>query len=131
MLDPQAQFIIDLMVERKVPPVHTLTPQQARQMYRERRFFTQPEPREMAECRDLSCPREGGTVPLRFYRPKDVPSPAPVLLYFHGGGWTIGDLDTHDRVCRLRSSSRRSVSRKSLSIRGSKPSAASTTGESG
>lgn len=100
MLDPQAKALLDLMVERGVPPTHTLTPQQARQAYRERRFFTQREARPMAEVRELQAPGPHGAVPLRLFRPEAAAHPAPVLVYYHGGGWTIGDLDTHDVLCR-------------------------------
>ncbi|MFN7725814.1 MAG: alpha/beta hydrolase [Rubrivivax sp.] len=95
MLDPQARALIDLMAERGVPPTHTLSVAQARSFYRERRGFTQPEPPPVAEVRDLAT--DGGT-PLRLYRP--AAGTLPLLVYFHGGGWTIGDLDTHDVVCR-------------------------------
>lgn len=96
MLDPQARALIDLMIEKGVPPTHTLTPAQARAFYRDRRGFTQPDPPAMAEVRDL----QAGAVPLRLYRPRASGEALPVLLYLHGGGWTIGDLDTHDVLCR-------------------------------
>lgn len=96
MLDPQARALIDLMIEKGVPPTHTLTPAQARAFYRDRRGFTQPDPPAMAEVRDLRA----GAVPLRLYRPLASGEALPVLLYLHGGGWTIGDLDTHDVLCR-------------------------------
>ncbi len=96
MLDPQARALLDLMIERQVPPTHTLTPPQARSFYLERRFFTQPAPPPVGEVRDL---KTSGGVPLRLYRPQQ-PGVHPVLVYFHGGGWTIGDLDTHDVLCR-------------------------------
>ena len=98
MLDPQARALIDLMLERGVPPTHTLTPAQARSFYRDRRAFTQPEPPAVAEVREL----QAGGIPLRLYRPAGSRSEdaLPVLVYFHGGGWTIGDLDTHDVLCR-------------------------------
>jgi len=100
MLDPQAQALIDLITERGLPPTHTLTPQEARRIYRERRFFTQPAPPVLAEVRDLQAPGPHGPIPLRLYRPEGLAAPAPVLVYYHGGGWTIGDLDTHDVLCR-------------------------------
>ncbi|MFZ4650744.1 MAG: alpha/beta hydrolase [Rubrivivax sp.] len=98
MLDPQARALIDLMIEKGVPPTHTLTPAQARSFYRDRRTFTQPDPPAMAEVRELRA----GEVPLRLYRPAGTQAAQvlPVLVYFHGGGWTIGDLDTHDVLCR-------------------------------
>ncbi|MFT4195025.1 MAG: alpha/beta hydrolase, partial [Ottowia sp.] len=69
MLHPQARFLIDLMIERGVPPTHTLAPPEARAMYRERRAFTQPDAPEVAEVRDLAAPGPGGDIPLRAYRP--------------------------------------------------------------
>ncbi len=102
LLDPQARALIDLMIEYKVPPMHTLSPGEARRMYLERRFFTQPEPPPLGEVRDL---RSDGGLALRLYRPRAATPVAaaggdPVLVYFHGGGWVIGDLDTHDVLCR-------------------------------
>jgi acetyl esterase len=96
MLDPQARALIDLMAARQVPPVHTLTPQDARRMYLERRSFSQPEPPPVGDVRGL---RTDTGVPLRLYRPQAL-GVKPVLLYLHGGGWTMGDLDTHDVLCR-------------------------------
>jgi acetyl esterase len=50
---------------------------------------------------EMSAPGADGPVPLRLYRSAGAPaSGAPVLVYFHGGGWTMGDLDTHDTLCR-------------------------------
>ena len=96
MLDPQARALIDLMVQRQVPPMHTLTPTDARHLYRDRRAYTQPEPPPVAEVLNL---RTDSGVALRLYRPLGG-GIQPVLVYFHGGGWTIGDLDTHDVLCR-------------------------------
>ena len=103
MLHPQAKFLLDLMVERQIPPMHTLTPAEARAFYRERRAVTQPEPPAIAETRDLQASGPHGAIPLRLYHPLPAAqrkSPPPVLVYFHGGGWVIGDLDTHDTLCR-------------------------------
>ena len=100
MLDPQARALLDLLVERQVPPVHTLTPAQARAFYRERRFFTQPDPPALPVLRELSVPGPAGGIAARLYRPAPEGTVLPLLVYFHGGGWTIGDLDTHDVLCR-------------------------------
>lgn len=106
MLHPEAKTLLDLIAQSGAPPTHTLEPAEARRLYRERRFFTQPAPPDVAEVRDLSAPGPAGPIALRLYRPKsDSAGPAddaalPVLVYFHGGGWTIGDLDTHDTLCR-------------------------------
>jgi acetyl esterase len=103
MLHPQAQFLLDLMVERGVPPTHTLSPADARSFYRERRAVTQPAPPPIAETRDLAASGPHGPIPLRLYHPLPAAkrkAPPPVLVYYHGGGWVIGDLDTHDTLCR-------------------------------
>lgn len=100
MLDPQAKALIDLIAERGLPPTHTLSPADARAFYRERRSFSQPAPRALAEVRDLVAPGPLGPIPLRLYRPASAAAAAPALVYFHGGGWVIGDLDTHDVLCR-------------------------------
>jgi acetyl esterase len=52
--------------------------------------------------RDLAAPGPAGPIPLRLYRPQGstAQQALPVLVYYHGGGWVIGDLDTHDTVCR-------------------------------
>ncbi|HEV7481844.1 MAG TPA: alpha/beta hydrolase [Solirubrobacterales bacterium] len=60
-------------------------------------------PIPMATVKAIEIPGPGGPIPGRFYTPGNLPAgaPAPLLLYFHGGGWVIGDLDTHDGVCRF------------------------------
>ena len=104
MLHPQAQALLTLIEERGIPPTHTLSPPDARTLYRERRGFTQPAPPAVGEVRELSADGPHGAIPLRLYRPlKPVEAAGtklPVLVYYHGGGWVIGDLDTHDTLCR-------------------------------
>jgi acetyl esterase len=103
MLHPHARVLLDLMIERQIPPTHTLSPADARAFYRERRAVTQPEPPPIAETRDLKAAAPHGPIALRLYHPQaaaERTSAPPVLVYFHGGGWVIGDLDTHDTLCR-------------------------------
>ena len=102
MLHPQARALLRMIEEKGVPPTHTLAPVEARAFYRERRTFTQPDPPQVASVRDLQAPGPAGPIPLRSYRPAGAPADAvlPVLVYYHGGGWVIGDLDTHDVLCR-------------------------------
>lgn len=102
MLDPQSRALLDLMTERGVPPIHTLSPDEGRRMFLERRGFTQPVPPPIGSVRDLAAPGPHGPIPLRLVRPAGVADAValPLLVYFHGGGWVIGDLDTHDVACR-------------------------------
>lgn len=103
MLHPQAQALLQLMIERQVPPMHTLTPAQARDFYLQRKSLTQPAAPDVASSRDLSVQPEGvPPLKLRLIRPVGSveTQTLPALVFFHGGGWTIGDLDTHDTLCR-------------------------------
>ena len=106
MLHPDARALLDLIEERKLPAMHTLTPADARAFYRDRRFFTQPPPPDVGAVLDTRCEGPHGAIALRIYRPLGAgATPAnkatlPALVYYHGGGWTIGDLDTHDVLCR-------------------------------
>ena len=102
MLHPEAQALLQLIEQKGLPPLHTLGPVEAREVYRARRFFTQPEPPPVASVRDLEAPGPHAGIPLRLYRPQGgtAAAPLPVLVYYHGGGWVIGDLDTHDTLCR-------------------------------
>ncbi|RZL97720.1 MAG: alpha/beta hydrolase [Variovorax sp.] len=101
MLHPQARALLDLIEERGLPATHTLTPAEARSVYRDRRRFTQPDAPEVDEVRERQADGPHGAIALRFYRPLGSGAAVlPVLVYFHGGGWTIGDLDTHDTLCR-------------------------------
>jgi acetyl esterase len=106
LIHPEAQALLDLMVQRNVPPTHTLSPAEARAFYRDRRGLTQPPPPLVSEVDHLHCEGPHGRINLRLYRPHlpptlaDSSDPLPVLVYFHGGGWVIGDLDTHDTLCR-------------------------------
>lgn len=102
MLHPQAQALLRLMEEKGVPPTHTLAVADARKFYRDRRTFTQPEAPEVGAVRNLEARGPAGPIPLRSYRPagSSAGDRLPVLVYYHGGGWVIGDLDTHDVLCR-------------------------------
>ncbi len=100
MLDPQARTLIQLLADNKVPAVNELPVDAARQAYRERRAYSQPPAPELPLVKDLSITPHGASLALRMFRPTSASGPQPTLVYFHGGGWTIGDLDTHDVLCR-------------------------------
>jgi acetyl esterase len=102
MIHPQTRALLDLIEQRGIPPTHTLSVADARKYYRERRSVTQPVPPDVGSVRDLQASGPHGPIPLRSYRPigSDATSALPVLVYYHGGGWVIGGLDTHDTLCR-------------------------------
>jgi acetyl esterase len=102
MLHPETRALIKLIEQRGLPPTHTLSVADARAFYRERRHFTQPPPPAVGHVRNLLAPGPSGQIPLRLYRPLGTADHEllPVLVYYHGGGFVIGDLDTHDTLCR-------------------------------
>jgi acetyl esterase len=102
-LNPDAQRVLDLIREAGRPPYETMEPAAARELYRKGRTVLQPEPPDVAAVRDLSAPGPHGPIPLRLYRglgTRDGDA-LPALVFFHGGGWVFGDLDTHDGPCRM------------------------------
>jgi acetyl esterase len=101
-LHPQAQQVCDLIVASGRPPIETLTPPQARQAYLASRPILQPDPEPVAEILSLEATGPAGPIPLRLYRGNGIDKgrPQPALVYFHGGGWVIGDLESHDQLCR-------------------------------
>jgi acetyl esterase len=97
-LDPRAEAVLAQIAASGAPPFETLSPVEARAGFKS--FFAAPEtPEEVGSVEDRSIPAGATPMPVRIYRPKGE-GPFPVLLYMHGGGWVVCDLDTHDVACR-------------------------------
>ena len=99
-LDPQARSLLERAARANAPKMHTLSAAEARRAYRDMRIPLQPAPPEVEAVAELSLPGPAGPLAARLYRGVGAQRPAPVVVYFHGGGWTFGDLDTHDVPCR-------------------------------
>lgn len=100
-MDPQVKRVLAEMAKADGPSIDELTPAEMRLFYATVGEQLGGEARNMAEVKNLSAPGPAGAIPLRLYRPLDLDStPQPGLIYLHGGGWVIGSLDTHDKVCR-------------------------------
>jgi acetyl esterase len=102
-LDPDAAAVYAAFQAAGRPAYETLTPAEARAYYLAGRPVTHPEPPELASVQELSIPAPHGAIAARIYTPKKLRGAsglAPCLVFFHGGGWVIGDLDSHDVVCR-------------------------------
>lgn len=102
MLDKEAKDFLDAVKQANRPDYSTMSPKETRKFYKETRKAVMPEPPDISEVDNIAAPGPHGPIPLRYYRPAEVDKrePLPVLVYYHGGGWVFGDLDTHDVVCR-------------------------------
>ena len=101
-LHPDAARLVHTMRLAGRPPFEEMSPAEARIAYAASRAALQRPPADVANVRDLSMPGPAGTIPLRLYRGLGTADAAalPCLLYLHGGGWVVGDLGSHDGVCR-------------------------------
>lgn len=92
LLHPQSQAVADFMASIRMAPLNELSPGDARAVFKAARV---PLEIPVHEVRDI----DAGGVPCRLYRPS-AERGVPLVVYLHGGGWVVGDLDTHDHICR-------------------------------
>ena len=98
---PDVDALFALMKSFKSPPIHTLPVAEARAAFARGTEALGGPVVEMAAVEDLEADGAESKLPIRIYRPHGLAAgPAPALIFFHGGGWTIGSIETHDRVCR-------------------------------
>ncbi|HVE52654.1 MAG TPA: alpha/beta hydrolase, partial [Ramlibacter sp.] len=92
--------VLERMARAGHPPLYTLPPRQARAAYEAGAGVLEVPRPALARVEDLQIPvRDGGHVPARLVAPATAPG-LPVLAYFHGGGFTIGSIASHDTLCR-------------------------------
>jgi acetyl esterase/lipase len=98
-LDPQVAAMRAERAKSDTPPLYMMSVAQARaeDLRSIQEAGGRPEP--VADVLDQDIPGPGGPIPIRIYRPS-AERPLPVLVYFFGGGWTLGTIDTSDGVCR-------------------------------
>ena len=95
MLDPQAAALLKLLQDNRVPPVNLQTPAQAREAYLARRTYSQPDPPEVGEVLDHEVQANGVHFKVRSYQPPGRSAALlPALVYYHGGGWTMGSKES-------------------------------------
>ena len=98
-LTPRTAAFIKGLEAQNGPPLYTLTPVQAREVLRSAQ--SGPAKKADADIEDLVLPvGPTGSVPVRIVRPKGASGKLPFIFYLHGGGWVMGDRDTHDRLIR-------------------------------
>lgn len=96
-LDPQAQAVLDTMAAANLPPYEQTSVEEARARYNASQTGGTAEP--VAKIEDRQIPGPEGPLRIRIYTPQGM-GPFPVLVYFHGGGWVFGNLESHDAICR-------------------------------
>ena len=100
-LDPQAKALLDqLAADPDAPRLIDLPPEGGREMYRAMAGMLDLQGVAIGKVEDRTIPGPGGEIPVRLYTPVAAGGTCPALVYYHGGGWVIGDLDTHDALCR-------------------------------
>ena len=97
-IDPQVRVFLDQLKALRAPPLYTMTPEEARPVVvADSRFLGVPE--SLAEVEDRKIRGSAGEIPIRIYTPCGT-GIMPVLVYYHGGGWVVCDIATHDTLCR-------------------------------
>jgi acetyl esterase len=108
-LHRQVAALLERAAASLLPPIYEVPAAVARRLYRDTRAALTPDPPAVESVQLMMAPGPTGSagpsvgpVPFRTYRPEGAGKNEilPALVYFHGGGWVIGDLDTHDVVCR-------------------------------
>ncbi len=98
-LDPIARDLLEQAAAQNAAPLKELTPKRARmRMNASSGMLGEPDPVHHVEDSAVQT-REGRQIPVRLYDP-GTPKPRPAIVYFHGGGWVTGSIDTHDNLCR-------------------------------
>jgi len=99
-LTPKMAGVVDRMARAHQPPFHTLTPAQAKAAYEKGAGVLEVPKPQLERVEDFTLPaRDGHALPARLYAPSHAV--LPVLLFFHGGGFTVGSIATHDTLCRV------------------------------
>ncbi len=100
-LDPATQLLLALAEKRGgMPPPGTLSLEKERALLRRQAILGAGLPDPVAEVRNLQIDGAEGKIGARFYKTPEVGGPHPLLVFYHGGGFVLGDLDSHDSVCR-------------------------------
>ena len=97
-LDAAVAALLEQMNDPNAPTISQMTPAEARAGFAQLAAL-QGAPEQVASVEDRRVPGLGGEIPVRIYKPSNAAN-LPVLVYFHGGGWVLMDVETHDPLCR-------------------------------
>lgn len=96
---PDVQAFMDLVAQAGGKKVHESTVDEARLSYHKLNSFAEAPPVELPVIRDLAAPGPACDIPLRYYDTRERSGPSPVVLFMHGGGFVIGDIESHHSFC--------------------------------
>ncbi|MCI5103276.1 alpha/beta hydrolase [Algiphilus sp.] len=99
-LAPDVRAFLEQLAASGAPPFHTLPPEAARAAYRQLFALLPADDAEIGGTRELEIVTPGTRIAARLYLPAQPEGPPPVLIYFHGGGFVVGDVETYDSLCR-------------------------------
>lgn len=99
-LHPEVRQLLDQLAAAQAPAFSELPPDQGRAAFAQLMGLIPPTDAAIGGTRELAIPTDEGTIGARLYLPADAAAPPPVLVFFHGGGFVIGDVSTYDHLCR-------------------------------
>lgn len=99
-LDPAVQALLDQMAANPAPKLWELPVTDGRALYMAMSQMLEPQGVPIGKVENLTVPGPGGPIPIRVYTPMGGGTVQPAIIFFHGGGWVIGSLETHDALCR-------------------------------
>jgi acetyl esterase len=100
-LHPEMQLLLHARERRGVPAMSAHSPERARRQARHEARVYAGRLEAVGSVESLEIPGPGGPLPARHYAPAELGGPHPLLVYFHGGGFVVGDLDVYDQTCRM------------------------------
>lgn len=99
-IDPQAQMVLDIAKEKNLPLLNSLSATGGKEAYAARAQALAGKEIPVGKVQNIEIPGVLGPIPARLYQPENQSGNCPVLVYYHGGGWVVGNPDTHDKLCR-------------------------------
>lgn len=96
---PDVKMLLDMLAAMAGPKMNEIPLADARASYAQMAALVEADPVPLATIKDLSCPGPRGDIPLRLYDPRAERGPSPVVMFYHGGGFVIGDLESHHALC--------------------------------
>lgn len=99
-VDPQVQQLLNMINQFQMPPFETISPSDYRDMEKMATLPFSANKTELHEVKDQTIPLKDRDIAIRIYTPTADQEPRPALVFYHGGGWVVGSLDSHDEMCR-------------------------------